>query len=141
MPLMITGGFRTPDLMREVVASGEVDVIGIGRPFCVQPDLAAKILAGSTEPLPTPEKELRLGPGILGRASSVHSIRTLNGQAEVAWFYQQIIELSEGREPVESLGAWSAMLAHFGREVSIARRRNFKASKTLALGAGKETEA
>ena len=139
MPLMITGGFRTPGLMREVVASGEVDVVGIARPFCVEPDLAAKILAGSKEPLPTEEKSLRLGGGILGRASSVHSIRTLNGQAEVAWFYRQIIELSEGREPVSSLGAWSALLGHFGREVGIVRRRRFRASKPLALAAGSET--
>jgi 2,4-dienoyl-CoA reductase-like NADH-dependent reductase (Old Yellow Enzyme family) len=141
MPLMITGGFRTPELMREVVASGEVDVVGIGRPFCVMSDLPARILAGSIEALPTPEKSLRLGPGILGRASSVRTIRTLNGQAEVAWFYRQIIELSEGREPVSSLGAWSAMLAHFAREAGIVRRRTFKPSKSLALGAGTESRS
>lgn len=40
MPLMVTGGFRTPRLIREVVGSGEVDVIGIARPFCVNPELA-----------------------------------------------------------------------------------------------------
>ena len=140
MPLMITGGFRTPDLMREVVASGEVDVIGIARPFCVAPDLATTILAGSTDVLPTPEKTLRLGPGILGRASSVATIRILNQQAEVAWFYRQIIELSEGREPVQSLGAWSAMLGHFAREAGIVRGRTFRAGKSLALAAGGESQ-
>jgi 2,4-dienoyl-CoA reductase-like NADH-dependent reductase (Old Yellow Enzyme family) len=141
MPLMITGGFRTPDLMREVVASGEVDVIGIARPFCVEPSLARTILAGSSEPLPTPEKSLRLGPGLLGRASSLRSVRTLNGQAEVAWFYRQIVELSEGREPVLELGAWAAMLGHFAREVGIVRSRRFKASKALALPPGAENQA
>jgi len=141
MPLMVTGGFRTPDLMREVVASGEVDVVGIARPFCVNPGLAKEILAGSSEPLPTPEKSLRLGPGILGRASSVHTIRTLNGQAEVAWFYRQIVELSEGREPILTLGAWPAMLGHFAREAGIVRRRRFKASKALALPPGAANQA
>ncbi len=140
MPLMITGGFRTPDLMREVVDSGEVDVIGIARPFCVETDLAKRILEGSREVLPTPEKSLRLGPGLLGRASSVRTIRTLNGQAEVAWFYRQIIELSEGREPVLSLGAWSAMVGHFAREAGIVRRRRFKAQKPLALASGTESQ-
>ncbi|MGB5702333.1 MAG: NADH:flavin oxidoreductase/NADH oxidase family protein [Polyangiales bacterium] len=140
MPLMVTGGFRTPDLMREVIESGEVDVIGIARPFCVDPELPTKILAGSRDGLPTPEKSLRLGPGVLGRASSIHTMRTLNGQAEVAWFYRQILELSEGREPVLSLGAWSAMLGHFAREAGIVRRRTFKASKPLALGAGTESQ-
>jgi 2,4-dienoyl-CoA reductase-like NADH-dependent reductase (Old Yellow Enzyme family) len=136
MPLMITGGFRTPGLMRDVIGSGEVDVVGIARPFCVAPDLPKVILSGSEESLPTPEKNLRLGPGFLGRTSSVHTIRTLNGQAEVAWFYRQIIELSEGREPVFSLGAWSAMLGHFAREAGIVRRRTFRARKVPALSAG-----
>ncbi len=140
MPLMITGGFRTPDLMREVVSSGEVDVVGIARPFCVVPDLARRILAGSTEPLPTPEKELRLGGGILGRVSHIRSMRTLNGQAEVAWFYRQIIELSEGREPVRSLGAWSALLGHFTREIGIVRKRRFRAGRSLALSANVESQ-
>ena len=139
MPLMITGGFRTPELMREVVASGEVDVVGIGRPFCVEPDLPRTILEGSNEALPTPENRLRLGPGLLGRTSGIHSVRTLNGQAEVAWFYRQIIELSEGREPIQSLGAWSAMLGHFAREANIVRRRTFKESKALALSAGAQS--
>lgn len=141
LPLMVTGGFRTPDLMREVVSSGEVDVIGIARPHCVEPDLAKRVLSGSSETLPTPEKSLRLGPGILGRASSVRTIRTLNGQAEVAWFYRQIVELSEGRDPVLSLGAWTAMLGHFAREAGIVRHRSFKVSKPLALPAEAERRA
>lgn len=137
-PLMVTGGFRTPELMRDVVESGEVDVIGVGRPFCVEPDLARKLLAGSNEALPAPEKSIRLGPGWLGRASSIRSIRTLNGQAEVAWFYRQIIELSEGGEPNVPLGAWSALLGHFGREAGVARRRTFK-ERRLELPATSET--
>ena len=67
-------------------------------------------------------------------------MRTLNGQAEVAWFYRQILELSEGREPVLSLGAWPAMLGHFAREAGIVRRRTFKAQKPLALGTGSESQ-
>jgi 2,4-dienoyl-CoA reductase-like NADH-dependent reductase (Old Yellow Enzyme family) len=128
-PLMVTGGFRTPSLMREVVQSGEVDVVGIGRPFCIEPDLANRVLEGSGEPLPTPEKEIRLGPGFLGRGSSSRSIRTLNAGAEVAFFYRQIIEMSEGREPNVPLGAWQAFLTHFAREIGTARRRTFRASR------------
>lgn len=136
-PLMVTGGFRTPALMREVVESGEVDVVGIGRPFCVEPDLANRLLAGSDDPLPAPEKNLRLGPGVLGRASGVRSIRTLNNAAEVSFFYRQIIEMSEGREPTVPLGAWQAFVTHFARELGIVRRRTFRASRAaLAPEAG-----
>lgn len=126
MPLMVTGGFRTPGLMREVVASGEVDVIGIARPFCVEPELAHALIAGESESLPAPERSMRLGPGIFDRASSIKTLRTLNGAAEVAWFYRQIIALSEGREPDPSLGVWAALLAHYKTELGLVRRRSFK---------------
>lgn len=126
LPLMVTGGFRTPGLMRDVVESGEVDIIGIARPFCVVPDLARAILTGGLDRLPAPEKALRLGPGYLGKASPNRSIRALNGQAEVAWFYQQIIDLSAGQDPDLALGAWPALLRHFGGELARARRRTFK---------------
>lgn len=124
-PLMVTGGFRTPQLMREVIESGEVDVIGVARPFCVVPDFPHELIAGGLDALPTLEKELRLGPGYIGRSSSSRSMRTLNGQCEVAWFYRQIIALSEGREPDLNAGAWSTMLGHFKREMGMARRRTF----------------
>jgi len=128
LPIMVTGGFRTPTLMREVVATGEVDVIGIARPFCVAPDVAAQVLSAGLSALPAPEKELRLGPGVFGPSSSNRTLRTLNGQAEVAWFYSQIIALSEGREPDLSLGVWRALMTHVAREIGMARRRSFQRS-------------
>lgn len=126
VPLMVTGGFRTPGLMREVVRSGEVDVVGLGRPFCVMPNLVKAVLNEEIDELPAYEKQLRLGPGFFGSSSSNRTVRTLNGQAEVAWFYQQIIALSEGRQPDTSLGIWSALLSHFAGEMSVVRRRTFK---------------
>jgi 2,4-dienoyl-CoA reductase-like NADH-dependent reductase (Old Yellow Enzyme family) len=125
LPLMVTGGFRTPQLMRDVLDSGEVDLIGIGRPFCIAPDFPRELLEGGLEALPAPEKEMRLGPGLFGRASSSRSMRTLNGQAEVAWFYRQLIEMSEGREPDLSFGTWSSLLGHLVGEFRRARRRTF----------------
>jgi hypothetical protein len=68
---------------------------------------------------------MRLGPGLLGRASFSRSMRTLNGQAEVAWFYRQIIEMSEGREPDLRFGTWSSLLRHLAGELRRARRRTF----------------
>ena len=124
VPLMVTGGFRTVSLMEEVVASGEVDVVGLARPFCLVPDLPAQVFKGSLSELPAPEKQLRLGPGVFGPASPLRSLRTLNAQAEVAWFYRQIIALSEGGIPDLELGAWEALLAHFRTELAVARARS-----------------
>ncbi len=140
VPLMVTGGFRSVSLMREVVESGEVDVVGMARPFCVVPDLPNRIEQGTLTELPTPETERRLGPGIFGPTSPIRSLRTLNSQAEVAWFYRQIIALSEAREPDFSLGTWRALFAHTNGEVAVARRRTFQQPKA-ALPAPKATRA
>jgi len=139
LPLMVTGGFRSVSQMRDAVKSGEVDVVGIARPFCVMPDVPVRVLSGEVEQLPAPEKEIRLGPGILGSTSPVHGLRTLNGQAELAWFYHQIIELSEDRQPDFELGTWRGLVAHFKREFGVARRRTFKRSAG-ALPANTETD-
>jgi 2,4-dienoyl-CoA reductase-like NADH-dependent reductase (Old Yellow Enzyme family) len=47
VPLMLTGGVRSRDFMNEVLDSGAVDVLGMGRPFAVDPDIATKLLAGA----------------------------------------------------------------------------------------------
>jgi len=46
VPLMVTGGFRTKAAMEAALASGALDVIGLGRPMCVETDLPNKVLAG-----------------------------------------------------------------------------------------------
>jgi 2,4-dienoyl-CoA reductase-like NADH-dependent reductase (Old Yellow Enzyme family) len=46
VPLMVTGGFRSRAAMEAALASGALDVVGLGRPMCVETDLPAKILAG-----------------------------------------------------------------------------------------------
>jgi 2,4-dienoyl-CoA reductase-like NADH-dependent reductase (Old Yellow Enzyme family) len=140
LPLMVTGGFRSVPPMRAAVESGEVDVVGIARPFCVMPDAPLQALNGKVDTLPSPERQIRLGPGILSSTSPFHGVRTLNGQSELAWFYHQIIELSEGREPDLMLGTWPALMAHFRRELGVARRRTFKRAAG-ALPASTETEA
>jgi 2,4-dienoyl-CoA reductase-like NADH-dependent reductase (Old Yellow Enzyme family) len=45
------GGIRTPDEVRSILDSGEADMVGIGRPFYAEPDLAARILGAGTEPV------------------------------------------------------------------------------------------
>ena len=44
---MLTGGIRTRAFMNDVLASGAVDILGLARPFAVQPDVAARLLDGA----------------------------------------------------------------------------------------------
>jgi 2,4-dienoyl-CoA reductase-like NADH-dependent reductase (Old Yellow Enzyme family) len=50
IPVFAVGGIRTTDEVREILDSGEADMVGIGRPFYAEPDLAARILDGDPGP-------------------------------------------------------------------------------------------
>lgn len=85
LPLMLTGGFRSGNAMREALSAGDVDVIGLGRPLTVEPDLPRALLAGAAA------------------RSTVRPIRTrvraLDGISEIAWHTQQMHLLAAGRKP------------------------------------------
>lgn len=50
IPVFAVGGIRTAAEARGIVESGRADMVGIGRPFYAEPDLAAKILGGDAGP-------------------------------------------------------------------------------------------
>ncbi len=47
IPVFAVGGIRTPQEAAEILAQGHADMIGIGRPFYAEPDLARRFLAGT----------------------------------------------------------------------------------------------
>jgi len=44
IPVLAVGGIRTAAEVHEILEAGEADLVGIGRPFYAEPDLAARIL-------------------------------------------------------------------------------------------------
>ena len=121
MPLMVTGGFRSATGMAEALAGGDVDVIGLGRPLCVDPDFPRKILSGELDRAPEVEQGLRLGPGLLGPNSSISIIKAANAFARVGWYYEQIYRLADGFEPDLAMSAPRALLAYERTEKRKAR--------------------
>lgn len=115
VPLMVSGGFRTPAAMEAAVAADEVDVVGIGRPFCVAPGFPRALLAGDRTTLPAPELAWRRG-GFLGTSSSSATVRALHAQAATAWCYAQQDRLAEGRAPDLRLRPGVALARHLARE-------------------------
>lgn len=120
MPLMVTGGFRHLTAMN--AALEHVDMIGVGRPFCVMPDWPNQALANHLSVLPTPETEI-VGQGKWGPASPNKSIQGINIQGEVAWFYYQIIQLSKGKPVKWKKSLLCALAFHVVREQWMARLR------------------
>jgi 2,4-dienoyl-CoA reductase-like NADH-dependent reductase (Old Yellow Enzyme family) len=53
IPVFAVGGIRTPQEAAEILAHGHADMIGVGRPFYAEPDLARRFLAESTAPVTT----------------------------------------------------------------------------------------
>ncbi len=128
IPLMVTGGFRSREAMNEAVGSGDTDVIGLARPLCVHSDLPIGLIDGSVERTESWEAGLRLGPGkLLGPTSPIFLFKFFNVQGEVAWFYRQIVRLSQGEEPDTGLSLLRALMQHLGNEMRLSRRRTFKA--------------
>lgn len=109
MPVMVTGGFRSSRAMNAALADGEADLIGLGRPLCVDPTLPGKLLTGEIDALPRFEDSLRLGPTRwLGPNSPIGLVKALNGFGAMGWYYQHLLTLADGGEPDRSLGLFKA---------------------------------
>jgi 2,4-dienoyl-CoA reductase-like NADH-dependent reductase (Old Yellow Enzyme family) len=46
IPVLAVGGIRTADEAASIVEGGQADLVGVGRPFYAEPDLARRFLDG-----------------------------------------------------------------------------------------------
>lgn len=95
-PLMLTGGFRSVKVMEDALAEGAMDIIGLGRPFCLYPNLAQDIFDAKESrfeaPVPT------IGIELLDKMGGV----------ELPWYELQIQRLGKGKQPKPNLaGIWA----------------------------------
>ncbi|WP_348672334.1 NADH:flavin oxidoreductase/NADH oxidase family protein [uncultured Abyssibacter sp.] len=97
MPLMVTGGFRSRTVMEDALASGDADVIGLGRPLCTDPDVPLRLLSRELDTAPRYESSIRLGTGVWGGNSSVFLLKLVNVLGQQGWYYQQIMRLADGK--------------------------------------------
>ncbi|MDF3073639.1 MAG: NADH:flavin oxidoreductase [Alphaproteobacteria bacterium] len=100
VPLMVTGGFRSRAAMEAALASGALDVIGLGRPMCVETDLPARILAG--------------GDGTAWEKSIKPA------KAGLAWFCLALIAHGDGKTPNTSLTGPEAIELYLKNEEATA---------------------
>ena len=121
MPLMVTGGFRSAAGMKDALAGGAVDMIGVARPLCTDPGFPEKILSGAMQAAPDVEKGLRVGPGIFGPNSPIAAVKAINGFARIGWYYEQIYRLADGLDADLSMSALRALLAYEKTEKKKAR--------------------
>ncbi|MFW2081518.1 NADH:flavin oxidoreductase/NADH oxidase family protein [Acinetobacter guillouiae] len=97
LPLMLTGGLRDVDLMNQIVADGTVDLIGLARPFALQPDLAKQLLAGKS--LLDPAKIPAVG------------YKPVDAYLQLAWHAAQFRRISSGQQPKAIKGLFRTLIA------------------------------
>jgi 2,4-dienoyl-CoA reductase-like NADH-dependent reductase (Old Yellow Enzyme family) len=119
--LMVTGGFRTAAGMADAIANDGVDMIGLGRPLCLDPSAPAALLRGEPVNLDQPESRLRLGPGLIGPRSPIKLLRAVNGLGSVTWYNEQLIRLGAGLEPDPELSFLPAFISMQKRDKHMAR--------------------
>jgi 2,4-dienoyl-CoA reductase-like NADH-dependent reductase (Old Yellow Enzyme family) len=125
VPVMITGGFRSRDVMERAIESGEVDVIGLARPLCTEPDCSTKLIQQTINIIDCYEDKLVLGTGFWGNNSPSSLIKAINSFGQVGFYYWQIIRLSKGLTPEPELGTFKAFLKHMTNDFRLNMKRKF----------------
>ncbi len=97
VPIMLTGGLRTAAGMAAAIEQDGVDVVGMARPLIVEPDLPARLIAGTAD-----------------QASAVgvrSRFKKIDAALQAAWHRRQLHLLASGRDADPRLGRWSSLLA------------------------------
>jgi 2,4-dienoyl-CoA reductase-like NADH-dependent reductase (Old Yellow Enzyme family) len=84
MPLMLTGGLRSRAAMDDALATGAIDLIGLGRPACLEPDLAGRLLSGAAASAHA-TRDLKVG------------VKQLDDLGELTWHTTQLWRLGAGK--------------------------------------------
>jgi 2,4-dienoyl-CoA reductase-like NADH-dependent reductase (Old Yellow Enzyme family) len=117
VPVLLTGGIRLLKAANHAIETSAADMVGLGRPMCVDTDAPAKWLKGEHE-LTRWEARLRLLPPWLAFLKAIPMVRALDSFAVMFWYYAQLDRLGQGKPADPNLSVFAAM-----REVDAFTRR------------------
>lgn len=96
-PVMVTGGFRTGEFMREALDNGSLDLIGLARPLCLNPNMSKQLLNG--EPVNSEVRQLTSGIKAIDKVFPL----------EIIWYTMQIHRLGQGLPPKPKAGVYGTI--------------------------------
>jgi 2,4-dienoyl-CoA reductase-like NADH-dependent reductase (Old Yellow Enzyme family)/acyl-CoA-binding protein len=99
MPCMVTGGFRSRLVMEQAILKGSVDLIGIGRPLCGDPECVGKLLRREINELPRWEKIIDL-PIYAKWLRYIIVGNLLHAGAFQMWTYSSLLRMGDGKKPI-----------------------------------------
>lgn len=108
MPLMITGGMRTRAGMEEALRSGGMDVIGLGRPMCVDTDICKRLLERRADAAESYESALPVDPREIAAGATDAEAKALEMWTNLVWFFVQIWRIGQGVGPKRDMSALEA---------------------------------
>ncbi len=95
-PLMLTGGFRHKENMERAIESGDVDLIGVARPYCIFPNMVNDMFNNTSDYFPT--KVNKTG------------VKAIDAGLSIFWYEAQIKLIGENKKPQPNLSGWKVFM-------------------------------
>ena len=96
LPLMVTGGFRSLSFCNRVLSDDELDIIGFGRPFLIEPNFPDSWLNREIERIDDPSPTI--------------GIKALADMAEGGYYDYQIARLAQSKSLKPSYNGYAAVM-------------------------------
>lgn len=122
MPVLVTGGVRRRMDAERIISHGVADMVGFGRPMCLDDKLSEKLLSGDVDVIDDVKPEGFVSGGRFGFDSRYGFIREVHFEGLIAWHSVQMAGLSEGLKSDASVGLLSA-LRSFRKSLRATRQR------------------
>jgi 2,4-dienoyl-CoA reductase-like NADH-dependent reductase (Old Yellow Enzyme family) len=122
VPLMVTGGFRRRDVVEEAIRSGAADLVGLGRPMCVDADAPRQLLSG-VESLERYEDRLRGLPSWLAFLERIDPVRVMAAFSVMYWYYAQMDEIARHGKPKPGMSVLAASRRILSRHRRLLKKR------------------
>jgi hypothetical protein len=106
--------------MNSALNKDACDVIGIARPFCIDPNIANKLIDRDLLETPVLEKTMQVGPGWLGLHSPFSVVKGINGWGQQAFWCLNLIRMGEDLDPDLNLGVLKAFFQYQKNEKNTA---------------------
>jgi len=103
-PLMLTGGFRTVETMNKAIENGVLDLIGLGRPFCIYPNVVQELIDGSRQDCRVPD--------LLTGVDKID----MSGMLQTPWNQFQLVRMGKGMDPDPEMDLWMVYEKITGRK-------------------------
>ncbi len=93
-PLLVTGGFRSTQGMQDALASKATDLIGLARPFAIDPEFGHKLLTRADYKITLPRRSTG--------SKTIDHLMLLN----ISWYEQQLALLGAQQNAAPNLHPW-----------------------------------